>query len=219
MTSQKAFIFDMDGVMINSEIIWKKIDPNFLHSFFGHKIGNALVKKAHGSDINSIYKWAEQLGFKGNKSAYVKAYDDLALTVYSKAVITPGLEELFDKLISLNFKLGLVSSSRQNWIDQVLKKIPQAFKFKVIISLNDSPNLKPKPHPDGYLLAIKKLSSTPESTIILEDSNPGIKSAKASGAKTICLLENQPSGYQPTGADIYIDTIKALTLKIESFLN
>jgi len=73
----------------------------------------------------------------------------------------------------------LTSTSRGKWIKLALKKLN--FKkndFDYILSLNDRKDLRPKPYPDGYIETMKVLDTTPKSTIVLEDSNSGIKSAK-----------------------------------------
>ncbi|HSW88764.1 MAG TPA: HAD family hydrolase, partial [Candidatus Saccharimonadales bacterium] len=74
-------------------------------------------------------------------------------------------------------------------------------------SLDKRSDLPHKPAPDGYLEAIRMLGSTPQSTIILEDSNAGIASAKAAGAFVIGLRENLVEGQSQNGADIYADNI------------
>ncbi len=84
-------------------------------------------------------------------------------------------------------------------------------KFKddlsIIISLDEREDLDHKPSPDGYLEAIKVLDTTPSSTIVLEDSNPGIAAAKAAGAYVVGLKLNLLPGYIQTGADMYVDKI------------
>ena len=65
------------------------------------------------------------------------------------------------------------------------------------------------------LEAMKKLNSTPGKTIILEDSNKGIQSAKKSGALTVCLREHLRKNYLPQGADIYIDDLASLIKLLE----
>ena len=77
-----------------------------------------------------------------------------------------------------------------------------------MISLEERKDLAHKPSPAGYLEAIKTLGVTPESSIILKDSNAGIASAKASEAYTIGLKQNLVKGYNQEGADIYADTVE-----------
>lgn len=87
----------------------------------------------------------------------------------------------------------------------------QRLKFQdsieLIISLYDRPDLENKPHPAGYLEAMRAMEAAPNDTYILEDSNAGIESAKSSGGYTIGLKQNLVAGYRQEGADIYADTM------------
>ncbi len=210
----KAFIFDMDGVIINSEPVWARYEEKFVPKLFGKNIYSKMKDQILGSTINKIYELACGYGLKMNKNKFVQVYDSYARIIYQEAKITKGIEALIDKLISLNFKLALVSSSRQFWIDMVLSKMKKtADKFDYVLSLNDE-GITTKPSPDGYLKAIEKLGSKPGLTIILEDSQRGVDSAKASGAFTICLKEYLPKNYLPQGADMYVETIDELIEKV-----
>jgi HAD superfamily hydrolase (TIGR01509 family) len=209
----KAFIFDMDGVIVNSEPVWERYEKKFLPELMGRDTYFKIKDQILGNSISRIYDVAANYGFKMNKNNFVKIYHQYAEIVYREAKITDGTQELIDKLISMNFKLGLVSVSRCDWIDLVLSKLEKnAFQFVLSI---DSAGLRPKPFPDGYIKAMQNLKSSPNLTIILEDSQRGIKAAKASGALTICLQEHLPKGYLPKGADIYTKSITELINKID----
>ena len=214
--STKAFIFDMDGVIIDSEPVWERYEQVFLAELMGQETYLKIKDQILGNSINAIYQIASQYGLKISKQEYLRIYDDYAKKVYAEAKLTPGIKEFIQKLIGMGFKLGLVSSSRQNWIDLVLEKLKISKQFEFVISLNDAENMQPKPSPIGYLRVMEVLGSSPSSTIILEDSSKGVQAAKASGALTICLQEHLPNGYLPEGADIYTKTIKGLTNQIEN---
>jgi len=216
--STKAFIFDMDGVIVDSEPVWERYEQIFLSELMGQQTYLKIKDQILGNSINGIYQVACQYGLKISKEEYLQIYDENAKKVYKEAKLTPGVQSFIDKLISMGFKLGLVSSSRQNWIDLVLKRLRASNQFGFVISLNDAENMQPKPSPCGYLKAIEMLGSIPSSTIILEDSNKGIQAAKASGARTICLKQNLPINYQPVGADMYVQNIIDLINQVEELL-
>jgi len=211
----KAFIFDMDGVIVNSEPVWEIYEQKFLPEIMGKKLYSQIKDQILGNSVSGIYSIASDYGFKMDKAQFEKIYDEYATIVYDEAKLTDGIEPLINKLITMDFKLGLVSSSRQYWIDLVIDKLGKKNPFQFVLSL-DGDTIKPKPSSDGYLKAIKILNSKPSLSIILEDSKKGVQAAKASGALTICLQENLPNGYLPKGADIYTKTIIELTNQIES---
>lgn len=190
----KAFIFDMDGVMINSENAWEKFESDFLDKLVGKELSKKIGSTI-GMTVNTAYDKAKAFGFKMQREEFQNIYDKTAFRMYDKADITSGIDALVNFLIKNNFRLGLVSSSATSWINKVLQRLPFKDKFESIISLNERPDLKPKPNPDGYTETMKNLKSQPSSTIILEDSNSGLTAAKVSGAFTIAFTKNLVHGY------------------------
>lgn len=212
----KAFIFDMDGVIVDSENAWKEQESNLIVELFGPKIAE-MIGDTTGISIDTIYEIAVKNGSKVDRKEYIKVYDERAFKVYARARMTPGIEPLLKKLKQFGFKIGLVSSSRLIWIESVLEKLESKASFELVLSLNERLDLQHKPHPDPYLEAMRVLGSLPETTIILEDSNPGIASAKASGALTLAFTANLLPGYQQKGADRYVATMEEVEKIVEEF--
>ena len=207
----------MDGVIIDTERMWREIGgSNPLVELFGEEIARKIGDLT-GMSVKTVYEKAIAHGASIDYDEYLRLYDEKAVTIYSKASITEGVEELAKKLISWKFKLGLVSSSREKWIDYTLSRLSFRDKFQEIISINDRPDLKPKPDPAGYLEAFKKLNADPKLSIILEDSNSGIQAAKAAGAYVIAFKGNLVEEYQQRGADDYADTMKDVIKLVELF--
>ena len=98
----------------------------------------------------------------------------------------------------------------------VLPRLTYKDKFSYVLSTNQRDDLKAKPAPDGYLDAIKNLDSDPEHSIILEDSNRGIQSAKASGAFVIGFKENLVPEYKQEGADACAENMSEVVKIVES---
>lgn len=212
----KAFVFDMDGVLIGSENAWIPYQDQFSTTLFGKdiykKIGSTI-----GISIDEIYKKAQQYGFSLNMDEYYRIYDEQAKIIYANALPTPNIDSLISNLKTKGFKLGLVSSSRRNWINLVLARLNIGNDFDFILSLNDRKDLKSKPQPDGYIEAINCLQATSKTTIILEDSNAGIQSAKSSGAYTIGFKAHLLPNYAQTGADIYAANVVDVISIVDKF--
>jgi len=206
----KAFIFDMDGVIIDSEAKWGPHEKKFLSELLGKEVYEKIKDHLMGSTTNVIYDLARANGSNISKEAFLNAYDKQAFYIYSLSTPTNDINKLLQKLKDLNFKIGLVTSSRGVWMDEVLKKIRNRELFDYTLSLAEREDLHSKPSPDGYLEAMKVLDASPEKTIILEDSNKGVTSAKASGGFTICLREHLANDYISEGADMYIKNLKTL---------
>ena len=193
---QKAFIFDMDGVIVQSEHLWAEKEPRFLLDFFGQDIALQIAGKTHGVDIYTIWDWGKKYGHqKNNIEEFEQGYNRIAAQLYQEAPISEGLEKLIQKLHNQKYNLGLVSSSKLSWIQNVLNRLPYRQSFSYVVSVCDREDLLPKPAPDGYIETIISLGASPPSTLILEDSNTGILAAKASGAQVICFKQHLPLDY------------------------
>lgn len=215
--TSKAFIFDMDGVIINSEPIWEKYENKFLPELIGKNTYAQIKNQILGNSVSGIYDAISKLGIKISKKKFEQVYDQYAELVYAEAQITDDISELINKLILMGFKIGLVSSSRQYWIDLVIKKMNAQKLFQSALSL-DGNAIKAKPLPDGYLLCISQLNSKPNQTVILEDSPKGLAAAQASGALAICLTENLNQNCEPRGADIYVRSVSELMNRFEELI-
>jgi beta-phosphoglucomutase-like phosphatase (HAD superfamily) len=202
----KAFIFDFDGVLVNNEPIWDIEKEVVFSQMFGANMFKKLGPTV-GLNIDAIHQKTRDLGSAVSMPELVHAFRERAPEVYRNAPLTPGLEELKIELTRLNFHLGIVSASPREWIDIVLDRLTwSASEFKIVLSLQDRVDLAHKPSPDGYIHAMQELGASPKTTLILEDSNTGIASAKASGATVIGFKANLVPGYMQKGADFYANT-------------
>jgi len=204
---KKAFIFDMDGVLINNEHKWEKIKKEVFTEMFGKEIYKKLGSTV-GQGISVTHEKAVALGAKTPFKRVFKIWQNLALKMYKETPIAPGIEKLGEALIKNNYGIAIVSASPKSWVNLVINKLSFKKNISTIISLHDRPDLRHKPEPDGYLEAIKVLKSHPSKAFILEDSNVGIQSGKNAGARVIGLRQNLIKGYVQKGADIYVDKVE-----------
>lgn len=203
---KKAFIFDNDGVLIDSERVWEELEEKFLPDLLGKEV-NDKIGQTIGISIKDTYEKAVGYGYTGSWNEFFRGYDAIAQKVYAVAPITPGIEDLAAKLHQEGYLLAVVSASPKSWVDTVLDRVSFKDKLAVVLSIHERPNLRAKPAPDGYTEVIRQLQVEPKDTIILEDSNPGIAAAKASGAFTIALKQNLLPHYVQQGADVYAETV------------
>lgn len=207
----KAFIFDMDGVLVNSEICWEKRD----REFFGEALHQKIKDNLLGSTPQAIYELACKNGFQMPKDEFLRKYNELALSVYTTSELTKGADELIEKLVMLGFKIGLVTSSPMSWVEQVLPRLSNRAAFSYVLSIADRSDLRSKPAPDAYIEAMEKLGATPEDTVVLEDSNTGIKAARASGAFVMCFREHLLPDYASIGTGVSVEELGSLTRFLE----
>ncbi len=205
----------MDGVLVDSESIWAVEEYDFMANLLGKTIADK-IGSSMGISVNDVYEKAIGYGASIGKDVYVKKFDERARSIYSRATLVNGTGALVEYLVSHGFRLGLVSASRLNGIEQVLQQLPFREKLEVVISINDA-GLPSKPAPNGYLEALQQLGADPKKSIVLEDSNRGIEAGKAAGCYVIGFSGKLVPGYKQTGADAYAHTMDDVITLVEKF--
>lgn len=183
---KQAFLFDFDGVIVDSEHYWKTVaDVEFFPSLIPGwtELDGA---KMMGLGVKSGYALlTEQYGLALSFEEYWTALDRAVSDIYTnKAQMLPGLVPLIERLTALQLPLGIASSSQRHWIEPTLDRLGLHSYFSTVCAANDV-NERTKPLPDVYLLAAERLGIDPVSCIALEDSKNGVAAAKNAGM--VCL--------------------------------
>ncbi len=182
-----AVVFDMDGVLVDSEIHWKKMESAFLRGLLP-EWDEARQKSIIGMSVYDVYSLLiRDYGLCISREEYLEYYDHLAGKLYGElSGLIPGAEEIIRELSVRNFPLGLASSSPRRWMDIVLDRFSFAPYFNAVVSSDDVRGCG-KPEPDIYLLACSKLGIAPEYAAAIEDTEKGVRSAKSAGMKCVGL--------------------------------
>ncbi|MGY5353796.1 hexitol phosphatase HxpB [Wenyingzhuangia sp. IMCC45467] len=185
-----TFIFDMDGVMIDSEPFWRTAQINLLKDL-GHSITvQDCVRYTMGKRIDDVAKtWCDLYSLKIEaKQLEQQILDQVVVNILKDGQAIDGLLDLLHFLKKENYKIGLATSSSWKIIEAVLHKLGVKQYFDEICSADDEKY--GKPNPAVYLKAMQKLKSKPMECFILEDSVTGMIAAKASMAFTIVLNDD-----------------------------
>ena len=179
----KAVLFDMDGLMIDTESLSTEAFINSAKAQ-GYNMTKEETLKVLGFTKASIYQfWIDY--FQGTNVDGKKLVDDhyeyienVLYTVGPEKM--PFVEELLKYLKENNYKIAVASSSDTADIKNNLEKTKLEKYIDEIASGAEVENGKPAP--DVFLLAAERLGVDPKDCLILEDSKAGIKAGKASGA-------------------------------------
>ncbi len=184
----KAIILDMDGTMFDTEPLWK-IAFQKAGRDLGYNITEEIHTKTIGSnqtDLNKILEkeFGEDFPFKEFSTKYV---ENMKLIIEEYGISQkPGLKELLDYLINNNYQIAIASSSSLMMIKNNLKKASiDENIFKTIVSGENFIN--GKPNPEIFLKTCELLNVEPKDTIVIEDSNNGIKAAFSAGCIPILI--------------------------------
>ena len=198
----KACIFDMDGLMFDTERVFVAA-----WDYAGEKMGlgktGYMVMKTMGSNTEGCNRiWREEFGANFDVDAMWDYTREFLEDYYSRNTVTPkkGLYELLTYLKEQGYKLAVASSTKTEKVEHHLHSADVRRCFDAVIG-GDMVE-KSKPEPDIYLKAAAALGIPPEECYALEDSRNGLLSAHAAGCKAIHV----PDLWQPD------DTVKDFIL-------
>lgn len=181
MKDIKAIIFDMDGVIFDTEKSYLDIWTRVFHKY-GYKLDQNIYISLMGTGRNNVMKvFKEKYGEHLPIIEMYKEKDKILMDVIKKGdvPIKDGAQELLLYLKRNNFKIALATSARRNRLDVQIEMHDIFRLFDVIVCGDDVKN--GKPDPEIFLKAAEKISVNPENCIVIEDSLAGIKAAYKGG--------------------------------------
>ncbi len=189
ISSFSAVIFDMDGVLIDSEPLWK-IAMEEVFKSVGCPLTRQDFQKTVGLRLDEVIEyWYEHTGWLHKTPKEVESAIVQKMIELLKANGTPlkGVIETLDYLKTNGKKIGLATSSYSVLIDTVLDVLEIRNYFDFTHSAEDETH--GKPHPAVYLTVANKLNTQPKNCLVIEDSLNGIISGKAARMKVVCIPE------------------------------
>ncbi|SKA79006.1 haloacid dehalogenase superfamily, subfamily IA, variant 3 with third motif having DD or ED/haloacid dehalogenase superfamily, subfamily IA, variant 1 with third motif having Dx(3-4)D or Dx(3-4)E [Clostridium sp. USBA 49] len=184
---KKAVIFDMDGVLINSEYFYFKRRMDFFDSL-GIEPATRNFKDFVGLSDRMIWEKLVPNDFikrKLLKEKYIK-YREINKIEFKK-VLNNSVEYVFMELKKREIKLAIASSSEKKEIFRMIKECELEKYIDFVISGEEC--IESKPNPDIYIKTIKALNILPKEALAIEDSLLGIQSAKAAGLEVAALYQ------------------------------
>ena len=182
----RAVVFDMDGVLIESEPLYLDIIDDYLVSHGATKLTEADRNVMYGCTTQTqVETIARHLGVSAEEAAPgVFSYFEAHRIDYRAALI-PGVCELLSWLRGQGIAIGLASSSSMPEIRQMLDECGLTSQFDAVATGDDFK--KSKPNPEIYLHTFAALGCRPEEGIVVEDSEYGITAGRRAGAEVLAL--------------------------------
>ena len=210
MTTIQAAVFDMDGVLLDSEPLHHAV-LNAVLAVEGTSLSFDEYRPYIGTTEEDTWgDIARRLALAGPVSAYMARYDEGILESYRRhSAINPGVRRLLDVLAERGIRRAVASSSRTSWVEAALQTLGIRDRFELIVS--GDMVTQGKPHPEIYLLAARRLSVDPHHCLAIEDSPKGVAAAAAAGMTVIGVRTAYTAHLRLDGAAVVLDSLEEVT--------
>jgi HAD superfamily hydrolase (TIGR01509 family) len=207
----EAVVFDLDGVIVDSEHVWDAAREALARERGGRWHEGAQQDMMGMSSVEWSRYMHERLGLKDPpEEISVEVVRRLEATYREKLPLVEGATEAVARL-ARRWPLGVASSSNRPIIDLVLGLAGLDRFFRATVSSEEVQ--RGKPSPDVYLEAARRLGADPRRSAAVEDSRNGILSAKAAGMRVVAIPNTRfpPDEEALVAADVVIPSITGLT--------
>ncbi|MGE5295590.1 MAG: HAD family hydrolase [Solirubrobacterales bacterium] len=218
MNARYGMIFDVDGLIANTEPINAKVTIRILEEMFG-------LKGVRDEDFTAGYgRGAEQYVKTGARVHGLELTDEqahaaaevrehrLAETIRKEGLPAfPGVLDLIHAALKhADFRLSIATSATRELSEAILAAVKVPFERMAYVSGSDV--TKKKPDPQIFLIAIERLGLPAARCVVFEDAPSGVQAAKAAKAKCIAVTNTVPPD-QLDGADLITDSLEKVSLK------
>jgi HAD superfamily hydrolase (TIGR01509 family) len=207
----EAVVFDLDGVIVDSEGLWDDVRERYVRERGGRYDAEAQRAMMGMSSTEWSQYIHDELGVDVSPEEINRDVVELMAARYREHLpLIPGARKAVERMAG-SFPLGLASSSNRELIDAVLELAGLAEFFRANVSSEEVP--RGKPAPDVYLEAAHRLGVAPEKCAAIEDSHAGIRSAKAAGMRIVAIPNSHypPDAAALAAADAALTSIDQLT--------
>lgn len=186
----KGVIFDMDGVIVDSEKIHEFCEKEILKQY-NVALGPEIFAEVKGMrDIETFQYYSSIFKIKERPEVLFQRKMDLFMKIMEKRMrIYPGFKSLA-KQCKNRFKVGLVTSSSKQSVSTILRHFDIKHLFDAIVAAEDV--VLAKPYPEPYIKIAEKLHVKANQCLVIEDTIHGITAAKTAGAKCVAVTNTFP---------------------------
>lgn len=212
----EAVVFDMDGVLIDSEPIWRSVERDVFESV-GIELTDEDMFPTMGVRIADVVeRWYRRHPWSAPSRREIadRIVDEVAREIRRGGALNEGAVRAVDEVRNRGLRLALASSSPMSLIRAVLSLGGLADRFDVVVSGEDEE--RGKPDPAVYLSAARALGIIPERCLAVEDSLHGVRAAKAAGMTCIAIPAVDQGEGDFAGADLVLGSIVELDDRVWS---
>lgn len=189
----KAVIFDVDGTLVDSMWIWRRVDIDFLERR-KMELPVDLQQDIEGLSYTSTAEYfKERFKLPETVEEIKEEWRLMADDFYNNMIpLKAGVKELLQIFRNNNLKIGIATSNSRELVETMIKKHELGEYFDGIRTSCEVP--RSKPFPDVYLQAAKDLGVMPENCLVFEDTIAGVTAAKDAGMRVIAVYDEISAG-------------------------
>ncbi|QDU80861.1 Phosphorylated carbohydrates phosphatase [Polystyrenella longa] len=202
----KAVVFDLDGLMFNTEDIFEVAARDLLGRR-GHELTDEIRRMMMGRRAFEAFDMLrEVLSLEETVEELLEESDELYQTVLDAQLAPmPGLYELLEHIEANNLPKAVATSSHRTYLHNILGRFEMVDRFQHLFTAEDVS--LGKPHPEIYLKSAEALQIDPSEMIVLEDSQAGTEAAHAAGACIISVPNRHTRTHDFTAATLVVDRL------------
>ncbi len=205
----RAVIFDMDGLLIDSEPLWREAEIEVFGSV-GVPLTDEMCRQTTGLRHDEVVRyWHERCPWDepGHEEITALLLDTAERMILDRGQLMPGAEATIALVHRMGLTLAIASSSPLRLIEAVADKFALNPFFSALHSGDDE--VAGKPDPAVYLTTMQKIGVEPRFCVALEDSVSGIRAAKAAGARVIAVPDKEVA-HRPefAEADVVLESLE-----------
>lgn len=203
----KAVVFDLDGVLIDSEPVFLEAARRLL-ALRNIELDLAFMSQVMGMpgrDVLPRFRERFQLMESVNDLGHEYKRHFFASLEGGRVPLRPGVPEIVDQARTRGHRIGLATSSQRAYVDTVLAPHGFLSKFQHVLTCDDVPHGKPAP--DIYHLAAERFDTTPDQLLVIEDSPNGVRAAKSAGCFCVAIPLPHVDRARVSEADIVINSL------------
>lgn len=208
----KAILFDMDGVIVDSEPLHLLAYQKFFSSYDIGYTANDNAEFLGTKDTWMANVLIDRYGLKETAAELVKIKEDNLLhLIKESAEARPGLYDILDRAAAKKIPMAVASSATIPTINLVIDTLKIRHYFQALASGDEVQHGKPAP--DVFLLAAKRLDAAPENCLVIEDTLNGIRAAKAAGMHCVAIPCEETKHQDHSEADIRLCSLEEVDLE------
>ena len=209
----EAVIFDLDGTLVDSMWMWRRIDMEYLGEF-GIELPENLQNSIAGMSFSETAQYfKDRFGIPDDIEKIKQRWNDMAWDMYAhKVSLKPGVADFLTKIRKMGIRTGIASSNSVELVRTVLEALCVLEYFDEIHTACEVEH--GKPFPDIYLLTAERLGVAPEKCLVFEDIVQGIEAGHAAGMRVCAVFDEfSKAGNEQirTLADYYIEDYSEIT--------